>query len=147
MILRALRGGAGGIAATLVMTGVMYAGKSAGMLQAPPPKEITAHAARKASVPPQELPDSAFDVTWLAAHFGYGTACGALFGLLMPILPQRAWLSGLLYGEFLWAISYLKIMPELGLYPHPSKDSVPRTAVMIAAHAVYGVTLAEVSGR
>jgi uncharacterized membrane protein YagU involved in acid resistance len=147
MIVRVLRGGVSGIVATLLMTGVMYAGKWAGLLETPPPKEITAHAGRKAAVPPEDVPDSTFDVTWVAAHFGYGAACGALFGLLIPVLPRRAWFSGLLYGGVLWAIGYLKVLPQLGLYPHFSKDSSSRTAVMIAAHAVYGMTLAEASGQ
>ena len=142
-----LRGGLSGFVATLVMTGVMYAGKWLGFLRTPPPQQITARAGHKANVPPEHVPKGAFDAAWLAAHFGYGASCGALFGLIVPLMPRRASASGLLYGGALWAISYLKLMPKLGLYPHPSDDSPSRTAVMVAAHAVYGVTLAKLSGR
>ena len=79
-----------GFVATLPMTGVMYAGKWTGLLQTPPPQQITAQAGRKANVPPEQVPESAFDLAWLGAHFGYGTGCGVLFGLIAPVLPKAA---------------------------------------------------------
>jgi len=50
----------------------------------------------------------------------------------------------LLYGALLWSVSYLGLMPALGLYPWPDEDAKPRLGVMIAAHGVYGLALATI---
>src|SRR5947209_7823476 len=140
MIRRMLRGGLSGFVATLVMTGVMYAGKWLGFLRTPPPQQITARAGHKANVPPEHVPKGAFDAAWLAAHFGYGASCGALFGLIVPLMPRRASASGLLYGGALWAISYLKLMPKLGLYPPERRLTIADRGYGCGARGLWGDT-------
>jgi uncharacterized membrane protein YagU involved in acid resistance len=48
----------------------------------------------------------------------------------------------LAYGLAVWGVSYINLMPNLRLYPPVRDDRLSRTAVMIAAHVVYGVSLA-----
>jgi uncharacterized membrane protein YagU involved in acid resistance len=144
---RIIVGSLGGVGATATMSGVMLAGKAAGILRTPPPKEITGRAGQRAGVPPQQVPKDVFDVSWMAAHLGFGMGCGVLFTLTRSLWPKSDLQAGLLFGTLVWAVSYLGVMPAAGLYPWPSEDSNSRTAVMIAAHTVFGVTLANAESR
>ena len=144
---RILRGAMAGVLATLPMSLVMLAGKVAGLMHTPPPKEITGRAARDAGVDQPRTQPKKFHLAWLAAHVGYGAGCGALYAVLHSVLWGSRRKQGLLYGLAVWAASYLGAMPALGLYPWPSEDDTSRAAVTIAAHVVYGVALAEIDER
>ena len=72
---------------------------------------------------------------------------GRLYTLVRPLLPRLAVLTGLTYGSLVWAVSYLWLMPSVRLYPPPVQDTPARTAVLIAAHGVYGVSIAEIAHR
>ncbi|HEU5432427.1 MAG TPA: DUF6789 family protein [Thermomicrobiales bacterium] len=140
------RGAAAGFVATGAMTGVIVAGRAAGLLVVPPPAEIARTAAAKAGVH-AEPPGWLDRVAWMAEHAGYGVACGVGYALARPCLPGAPAVAGVAWGGAIWAISYLGLMPALGLYPWPDDDRPTRTSDMIAAHAVYGVTLAEIERR
>lgn len=139
---RMVRGGLAGLAATAPMTAVIAVGRVCGWLYTPPPVQITANVAEQAGEDPDErsLP---FQASWLAAHFGYGAACGAIYAGLRPALPRSDVLAGLLFGGAVWGVSYLGLMPVMRLYPPAEVDSRRRQAVMIAAHAVFGSSLAQ----
>ncbi len=137
-----LRGATVGAIATGTMSSVIAVAKLAGLVHLAPPKQITKRAGKKVGVDLSKLPEPAFRTLWLSAHLGYGTTCGVGYALVQRYLPGGTVIRGLIFGEALWAISYLGVMPGLGLYPSPEDDSSSRTAVMIAAHAVYGVTAA-----
>lgn len=136
-------GAVSGLLATAVMTVVILGAKAAGLFRTPPPKEITGRAGAQAGGDPSAAPQPVFDLTWIAAHAGFGMVGGAAFALLRWGLPKSTTPAGVLYGSAIWVANYLGIMPALGLYPWPDEDSNARTAVMIAAHLVYGVTLAQ----
>jgi uncharacterized membrane protein YagU involved in acid resistance len=138
-----IRGAIAGLAATVVMTGVMYAGKWLGLLQAPPPKEITARAEETAGA---DLGGSTFSLSWLAAHLGFGMAAGAAFPWAGRAYPGSPPLAGALYGLSIWFQAYVGVLPELGLYPDPVEDSSSRQAVLVAAHLVYGALLGRLYG-
>jgi hypothetical protein len=124
------------------MTLVILLGRQLRMLWIPPPVEITGKAVNRSGLD-QDQSSDAFTAGWVAAHFGYGAACGAIYGVARPITPADSRIAGLLFGETVWAVSYLGIVPALGLYPWPKDDSKSRMAVMIAAHAVYGISTAK----
>ena len=72
------RGALAGLAATVPMTAVIGAGRAAGLMGTPPPVEITENVAEQAGEDPdRQSPE--FQAAWLAAHVGYGAACGVVF--------------------------------------------------------------------
>ena len=102
-----------------------------------PPREIIAGILPEPAT--QEVGEQERQALTLAAHFGYGAATGALYALARAhghhVLP------GALYGVLVWAASYFVGMPGRILKPahaHP----LERNLLMIAAHLVWGGTLA-----
>jgi uncharacterized membrane protein YagU involved in acid resistance len=144
-MMKAIRGAAGGLVATAIMTTVIYAGKALGLLQEPPPKQITENAERSAGVEPGQMPETAFTLSWLASHFGFGAVGGLLYPWLRRAYPGPPLISGALYGLSIWFQAYLGFLPELNLYPRATEDSTSRQAVMVAAHIVYGATVGVLS--
>lgn len=142
----AVRGALAGLAATAPMTAVIGVGRAAGWLRTPPPVAITEEVAERAGQDP-ERESPAFQAEWLAAHFAYGAACGAIYGGIRPRLPRSNVAAGLLFGGAVWGVSYLGVLPALNLFPSATEDSRSRQAVMIAAHAVFGLALAEGESR
>ncbi len=136
-----VRGAVSGFVATAPMTAVIGLGDAAGLLRTPPPVQITETVAERAGEEP-DRGSPAFTAGWLAAHFGYGAVCGAIYAAARPLLPRSDLAAGLLFGGAVWAVSYLELLPALGLFPRATEDAPSRQAVMIAAHAVYGVSLA-----
>lgn len=141
-----VRGALAGVVGTVLMTVVIATGRGARALWTPPPAEITANVHRKSRLAPR-LPEPLFKLLWLTSHVVYGAACGVVYTLVRPLLPGRPSVAGLLYGGAVWGASYLGILPALGLYPTPGEDSPSRVAVMVAAHAVFGTTVAEAERR
>ena len=137
------RGALAGLAATLPMTVVIGAGRAAGLMGTPPPVEIMENAAEQAGENPDRRSPE-FQAAWLAAHVGYGAACGVLFSAIRPMLPRSDLAAGLLFGAAVWGVSYFGLMPSLNLYPSAEDDSNQRQAVMVAAHAVFGAALASI---
>ncbi len=112
----------------------------------PPPIEITENLAEQAGEnPDRQSPE--FQAAWIAAHAGYGAACGVIFSAIRPVLPRSDLAAGLLFGAAVWGVSYIGLMPSLNLYPSAEDDSNQRQVVMIAAHAVFGTALATVEHR
>jgi hypothetical protein len=136
-----VRGGLAGIGGTGAMTAVMAARRMAGLRRLPP-QVITEGVTQKAGLR-SDLPEPVFNLGWLAAHFGFGSSTGAGYALARRFLPKHAFFAGLLWGSAVYAVSYLGLMPGLGLYPEPRADARTRTLALIVAHAVFGVTTAE----
>ena len=141
-----VRGAVAGLAATVPMTVVIGAGRAAGLLHTPPPVEITENVAEQAGEEPDPC-SAAFQVGWLSAHLGYGAVCGSVYALMRPLLPRSDIAAGLLFGGAVWSVSYMSLMPALNLYPPAKVDSRWRQAVMIAAHAAFGTSLASIDSR
>ncbi len=123
----------------------ILAGRRLGLLATPPPVEISANVAGHTPLPSAGHP--LFPTLATVSHLGYGSASGVVYVLLRRHLPSRPGAGGLVFGLALWAVSYLGIVPALRLYPWPDDDSRSRLGVMIAAHAVFGVTVATVNRR
>ena len=135
-----LIGASAGAAATLPMTMVMEAlhERLPGEPPRPlPPREITEGIATKAGVH-DELDERTKEELTLAGHFGYGAGCGALFGIVAPRSSGAAVTAGVAFGLAVWAVSYVGWLPATGVRHHPKDDPPARTALMIAAHMVYG---------
>lgn len=142
---RILAGAIAGAVATALMTIVISVGKVMGLLTTPPPEQITASVTRRSGI--GTLPAPEFTAESILAHHGFGVVGGAIYVLLRRILPAPAPVAGLIFGAVVWSIAYIGVLPALRLYPWPDDDRSSRKVVMIIAHAIYGVTLAETENR
>jgi len=132
---------AGGAVATLAMSALLLAAQKLGLLGELPPKKIARAARRSAG------PLAAFlfteNATTVAAHFGFGMATGAVFGLAhrrRAGLARSAWV-GAGYGALVWTGSYYGWVPALDIMPPPHRDRVFRPEAMFLAHLVFGGVL------
>ena len=148
---RLLIGAIAGTAATIPMTLVMETlheqlpGEPARPL---PPREITESITAKAGVN-DELREEEIETLTLASHFGYGTMCGAMFGLVAPKHTAAAVACGTLFGLGVWAGSYMGWLPAFNVRHDARHDPPARNGLMIAAHLVWGATAGAIvaSGR
>lgn len=134
---RTVSGLASGAAATLPMTLAMLALRSRmprEWFKTLPPRKITFNLLHRLGLARGLDRKNERRLVGLS-HFGYGTAAGALYGLM----PRR--LPGPLYGLAVWAVSYLGAMPALSLYRSAHRDPASRNSLMIAGHMVWGAFL------
>jgi uncharacterized membrane protein YagU involved in acid resistance len=145
---RMVVGSLAGLAATVPMTAFMKAAFRAlpARERYPlPPRLITENVGEKAGVW-DELSEPERKAATLAAHYGYGAAVGAVYGLLAPSLPLPPALRGVGYGLGVWAVSYLGLLPGMRLFPPATEEPAGRNALMIAAHLVWGWALGAMAG-
>ena len=145
--LEALRDGAiGGVAGTAIMSAVMLVSEKTGLLPRQPPEDITKAALDAAGVTGRD--EKTDDALAVLAHFGFGAAGGAVFGLLHRRLrlPIPAAVHGVVFGSLVWAASYKGWIPALGILPPPERDQPGRPATMLLAHWIYGATLGAAVG-
>ena len=135
-----LVGAAAGVAATVPMTIVMETlhRQLPGEPPRPlPPREVVEGVAVKTGVH-RELDERDMQQLTLVAHFGYGAACGAVFGAVAPRSMPAAVTAGMMFGLGVWAGSYLGLLPALGVRQPATEDPLARSGLMIAAHVVWG---------
>ena len=106
-----------------------------------PPSEITAKLTADVGLQPSLTPEQHRTLI-LLAHFGYGSTAGALYNVTAAHLPAPLMVRDLLFGLCVWIASYLGLLPVLGILRPATQHPPRRTALMIVAHAVWGVTLA-----
>jgi uncharacterized membrane protein YagU involved in acid resistance len=112
-----------------------------------PPRQVTMNMAEAAGVVErEELDESEKSGLTLAAHFGYGATVGALYGPVAHALPLPPVASGVAYGLTVWAASYLGWLPAAGILSPATEHPARRTALMIAAHVVWGATAGALVG-
>jgi hypothetical protein len=133
-------GGGAGLLATLVMSGLMIAGKRLGLMPEHPPKKIARAALSADGSPPDE---SLTGPVATVLHLGFGAAVGALFTVVHRLArpPVPAVLGGVVAALGVWAVSYMGWVPALGIMARADRDVPGRQPVMIAAHIVYGAVL------
>lgn len=144
MIRESMEGALAGLAATAPMTTVMELGFNQlphSQRYALPPREITAIVGEEAGVW-GELSETQKEVATWAAHFGYGSAMGAIYGAVTPRHCRNAW-TGAAFGLGVWAGSYLGLLPGLGVLRPATQHPAGRNALMIAAHLVWGAALGQ----
>ena len=102
-----------------------------------PPREVAEGFAVKAGARGDMSERDLQDLT-LMLHFGYGTATGAVFGLLAPKHAVAGAAAGMLFGLGVWAGSYLGWLPAFGVRQPIEYDPPARTQLMVASHLVWG---------
>jgi hypothetical protein len=140
-------GAAAGVAATAVMSLVMYAAQQAGLVAKQPPAHLTDSMLEAAGVPPESEPARRAADT--LAHLAFGGAAGALYGLtrraasgILPTVP-----GGVAWGLLVWLVSYGGWVPALRIMPPPPDDSRGRQLTLLAGHVAYGGTLGALLAR
>ena len=109
-----------------------------------PPREITMKAARVAGVSDRVSEETRSAAT-LLAHFGYGGAAGAIYGAVSDEIPAPTLVKGVGAGLLLWAGSYLGLLPGTGILKMATEHPARRNALMIGAHVVWGVAMANLA--
>lgn len=77
----------------------------------------------------------------LLAHFGFGAAAGAVYGLAGHAIAASGPQRGIVYALIVWAANYLGLLPAANLYRAPQHEPLGRHAMMIIAHVVWGAAL------
>jgi putative membrane protein len=95
----------------------------------------------------QHMDKSQHSTMTVIAHFAYGAAAGALYAPLANRAPLPAPLKGSVAGLIVWGSSYLGLLPAMGILPPATEHPRRRTALMIAAHLVWGVATGVVADR
>ena len=142
LLTRAARGVAWGAIATVPMSAVMLAGQRLGWMKEQPPEALTEEALGRSELLEEKSVEVVHSLA-VASHFAFGAGGGALFALLGQAAPNAAALStGVAFGLGIWGASYRGWIPAMNILPPDQHPGRRGTVVMIAAHAVYGATLA-----
>lgn len=83
----------------------------------------------------------------LAAHFSYGAAMGTIYAPLAKRTSLPPVVSGMLFGMAVWGGSYLGLLPAAGILRPATEHPPKRTALMITAHLIWGVSLGTIVGN
>jgi hypothetical protein len=89
------------------------------------------------------LPADYAALTTNIMHWGYGTAWGAVYGLVAGSVGVPRAPAGLAFGSLVWASDYV-ILPLAKLYQRPWEYDATTLARDLGAHLVYGLTTAAV---
>jgi hypothetical protein len=128
----------GGVLATGAMSLVMLAARRLGIVGKLAPEHITEAALDAAGV---ERDEGEEDVATSLAHFAYGTANGAVFGLIGPHLPGPRLFRGLVFAGGLLLISYEGWVPAARILPRLRAQTAGGAWTLITGHIVYGLIL------
>ena len=139
------RGAAAGLVGTALMTAAMLPLKKASMSPGTvPPRQITDKFLNKVGLR-DYLSPPAFEASWMALHFGYGTVSGMAYALVQKAIGgERPFLAGAAFGMVLWAAGYCGWLPLMGFYPPPTRLPKRKVAAeLMGTHLVYGVSTAQ----
>jgi uncharacterized membrane protein YagU involved in acid resistance len=143
LLSNAIRGGIAGGVATVGMTAAMICmhrclprGQRYGL----PPEQIVEELLERADVD-HEVSHREFGAMAMLAHHGYGTAMGAVYGILVPQVPHAPpVVSGMSFGLLVWALSYLGWLPAMGMDAAATREPAQRNALTILSHLIWGGT-------
>lgn len=103
-----------------------------------PPREITGAIFEKSGV---SVGHEALSAATLLAHFAYGGAAGAIYGLVPSGKVRAPIASGTVLGLCVWALSYFGLLPALGILRPAGEHPARRSALMLGAHFIWGACL------
>ena len=144
-----------GVAGTAAMDAVLYAryrrsgGQDAPMAWEFPPIENWEHASAPGQVAKRviegftqrPIPDRRARLSTIVAHWAFGSASAAAYGVVAGSLRRPRPLDGLPFGTAVWALGYI-VLPQAGLYKQIWEYDVETLAKDLSAHLAYGVTTA-----
>lgn len=130
--------GARGLVASMAMSGMRELTAGMGWLERTPPDEIVHDEAPLLVLPLSEGHEQA--VVELA-HWAYGTAFGAVYGLLPERVRRSRW-AGPGFGIGTWLVYELAIAPALGVQV-AKRRTVTSRLMLVADHVLYGLVVAD----
>ncbi len=111
-----------------------------------PPSEITAELTEEVGLGGQLNSGQHLALT-LMNHFAYGAAAGALYGVSAERLSAAPVVKGVGFGLLVWTVSYLGLLPVLGILRPATEHPAGRNLLMIVAHVVWGSVTGAISGQ
>jgi putative membrane protein len=111
-----------------------------------PPSEITAELTDEVGLRGNLKPGQHLALT-LVNHFAYGAAAGSIYGMIAKQLPLPPIVKGIGFGLGVWSISYLGLLPALGILRPATEHPARRNVLMIVAHVVWGSVTGLVTQR
>ncbi len=129
-----LRAAARGAVAAMAMSGARQAAVGLGMIERTPPEAIL-----REGVPAvlRRVPEHRRTAFIEFAHWGYGAAAGAAFGLL-PGRLRASRRTGPVYGVLAWGLFELGLAPALGL-AHARRARPQERAALLVDHVFFGL--------
>jgi hypothetical protein len=85
----------------------------------------------------RDLPDSSAWLISTVVHWSYGSAWGALYGILAGSLRSPRPIYGVPFGATVWITGYL-VLPEGGLYKPIWEYDAKTLAADLSGHLAYG---------
>lgn len=104
-----------------------------------PPAALTTDILKPAQ---SHLPNARRVDTSLISHFGFSVACALVYSMFDQKINLSPRNKGSLFGLGVWAASYLGWVPALDFRPAAKNVAPKRNIQMIAAHFVWGISLA-----
>jgi hypothetical protein len=154
--LAAVAGGAlAGLVGTAAMDAVLYAryrrggGQEAPLAWEFPPIESWPQASDPGQVArrliegftQRPIPDRWARLTTTVAHWAFGAASAAAYGVVAGSLRRPRPLDGVPFGASVWALGYV-VLPQAGLYRQIWTYDAETLAKDLAAHLAYGLATA-----
>ena len=131
-----------GAIAAMAMTGMRAFTVDMGIVQQTPPDAIVRQRAHGLI---RRVPRRRRRAAVELAHWGYGAAGGAVFGMLPDVVRRRSW-AGPAYGLAVWVGFEAVLAPVLGL-SQAKRRRPAEQAALAADHLLYGLVLSEVRRR
>jgi putative membrane protein len=98
-----------------------------------PPREITMDLMKILGIHKKLGPEARAALT-LINHFGYGAAAAILYSFAEWRVPASSVVKGPIFGALVWLVSYLGLLPALGVLEPATKHPHSRNALMFAVH-------------
>jgi hypothetical protein len=135
---RALAGGLGGIAATLVLSGMREAFTRMGLVFETAPMQVVERMDEVGLL--EGWSPGARRLLTVAAHFGYGMGTGTAFGFLRRERggPTEEAAVGAALGLLAWGAGWTSWLPLTGVHRAPWTQRTPRVLLPVLDHAVFG---------
>lgn len=127
------RSAGAGVVAAMAMTGMRRVTTKLGLVEETPPETMMQEAAGVLGT----LSPNQKDVVAELAHWAFGGAGGALYGML-PSMLRRSKITGLLYGVLIWVGFEGLVAPALKV-SNPQEADLKDKAALVTDHILYGM--------
>jgi hypothetical protein len=135
---RAMAGVLGGVAATLVLSGLREAFTRVGLVFETAPMQVVDRVEELGLV--GDLSPGGRRLLTVVAHFAYGMGTGTAFGFLRRERgrPVEEAAVGAALGLLVWGVGWASWLPLAGVHRAPWTERTPKVLLPVLDHAVFG---------